>query len=70
MLDVLTVLLKRLSRRQTPPDRLEHAKSILQDRGNHGRLTKSGRFVVLNDGVEFASTSFVMLLILRCFKTE
>jgi uncharacterized membrane protein YphA (DoxX/SURF4 family) len=36
-------------------DRLQRAKSILQEYGN---------FVVLNNGIEFAATYFVMLLVL------
>ena len=56
MLDVRTVSLKRLSRRQTLPDKLDRAKSILQGRGNYGWLTESGSFVVLNDRAELSAT--------------
>ena len=56
MLDVRTVSLKRLSRRQTLPDKLDRAKTILQGRGNYGWLTESESFVVLNNRVEFATT--------------
>jgi uncharacterized protein (DUF488 family) len=56
MRDVRTVSLKRLSRRQTPPDKIDRAKSILQGRGNYGWLTESGSFVVLNDRAELSAT--------------
>ena len=56
MRDVRTVSLKRLSRRQTLPDKLDRAKTILQGRGNHGWLTESGSFVVLSNRVEVATT--------------
>lgn len=45
-------------------DRLERAKSILQEHGNYGWLTENGNFVVLNNGIEFGATYFVMLLAL------
>lgn len=44
--------------------RLDKAKEILQANGNYDWLTESGSFVVLNNGVEFAVTYFVMLLVL------
>ncbi len=44
--------------------RLERAKSILKEHGNYDWLTESGSFVVLNNGIEFAATYFVMLLAL------
>ena len=44
--------------------RLDRAKSILQEHGNYGWLTENGSFVVLNNGIEFAATYFVMLLVL------
>lgn len=45
-------------------DRLDKAKSILQEHGNYSWLTDNGSIVVLNNGIEFASTYFVMLLAL------
>ena len=44
------------------PDRLAAAKDILQQHGNYDWLTLSGKFVVLNNGIEFAMTYFIMLL--------
>ena len=44
--------------------RLERAKDILQEHGNYGWLTENGNFVVLNNGIEFAATYFIMLLAL------
>ncbi len=45
-------------------ERLDRAKSILQEHGNYGWLTENGSFVVLNNGIEFAATYFIMLLVL------
>ncbi|QIZ85742.1 DoxX family protein [Bermanella marisrubri] len=42
-------------------DRLQAGRSILQDHGHYGWLTEKGSFVILNNGVEFAVTYFVML---------
>lgn len=44
--------------------RLDRAKSILKEHGNYEWLTENGNFVVLNNGIEFAATYFVMLLAL------
>lgn len=44
------------------PDKLQAAKSLLQEHGHYEWLTSSGNFVVLNNGIEFAMTYFVMLL--------
>lgn len=44
------------------PDKLTAAKGILQEHGNYDWLTSSGKFVVLNNGIEFAMTYFIMLL--------
>ncbi|MBU1310846.1 MAG: DoxX family protein [Gammaproteobacteria bacterium] len=41
---------------------LNAAKSLLQQHGNYDWLTSNGNFVVLNNGIEFAATYFVMLL--------
>lgn len=46
------------------PRKLEIAKSILREHGNYDWLTSSGNFVILNNGIEFAMTYFVMLLAL------
>ena len=44
--------------------RLEAAKSLLKRHGNYNWLTEKGNFVVLNNGIEFAVTYFIMLLVL------
>ncbi|MGS2720628.1 HvfX family Cu-binding RiPP maturation protein [Paraglaciecola aestuariivivens] len=46
------------------PDKLAAAKGLLQEHGNYEWLTSSGQFVVLNNGIEFAITYFIMLLAL------
>lgn len=43
-------------------ERLAQAREILQTHGDYAWLTGRGRLVVLNDGIEFAATYFVMLL--------
>jgi len=45
-------------------ERLSRAKEILQQYGNYEWLTEQGSFVVLNNGVEFAVTYAIMLLML------
>lgn len=45
-------------------EKLDRAKAILQEHGNYDWLTSSGNFVILNNGIEFAITYFVMLLAL------
>lgn len=45
-------------------ERLERAISILERHGNYDWLTGHGEFVILNNGIEFAATYFVMLLAL------
>lgn len=40
------------------------ARSILEEHGNYAWLTEQGSFVVLNNGIEFAATYFIMLLTL------
>jgi uncharacterized membrane protein YphA (DoxX/SURF4 family) len=42
--------------------RLERAKEILQEYGNYDWLTEKGSIVILNNGVEFSVTYFLMLL--------
>ncbi|WP_416304944.1 DoxX family protein [Neptunicella sp. SCSIO 80796] len=46
------------------PRKLEFARQILQQHGNYDWLTSSGSFVILNNGIEFAATYFIMLLTL------
>ncbi len=45
-------------------ERLEKAREILQQHGNYDWLTENGDFVILNNGIEFAATYFIMLLTL------
>lgn len=47
--------------------RLTAAKSILREHGNYSWLTETGSFVVLNNGIEFAVTYMIMLLVLLAF---
>ena len=42
--------------------RLGAAKDLLREHGNYAWLTEKGSFVILNNGIEFAVTYFVMLL--------
>lgn len=49
------------------PEKLAAAKSLLEEHGYIEWLTSSGNFVILNNGIEFAATYFVMLLVLLCF---
>jgi len=48
----------------TATDRLDKAKEILGEHGNYDWLTEFGNIVVLNNGIEFAATYFIMLLVL------
>jgi len=43
-------------------EKLDRAKSILKEHGNYNWLTSSGNIVILNNGIEFAFTYFIMLL--------
>ncbi|MDH5785703.1 MAG: DoxX family protein [Chromatiales bacterium] len=45
-------------------ERLDKAREILREHGHYDWLTENGSFVVLNNGIEFAATYFVMLLAL------
>lgn len=45
-------------------ERLDKAKEILREYGHYDWLTENGSFVVLNNGIEFAATYFIMLLTL------
>ena len=49
------------------PEKLAAARELLQEHGNYEWLTASGKFVILNNGIEFAMTYFVMLLALFSF---
>jgi uncharacterized membrane protein YphA (DoxX/SURF4 family) len=44
--------------------RLKKAKSILKENGNYSWLTEKGGVVILNNGIEFAATYFIMLMVL------
>lgn len=46
------------------PEKLAKANEILNTHGYIDWLTSSGKFVVLNNGIEFAATYLVMLLVL------
>ncbi|MCG6937554.1 MAG: DoxX family protein [Gammaproteobacteria bacterium] len=45
-------------------ERLDRAKDILREHGNYDWLTEHGSFVILNNGIEFAATYTIMLLVL------
>ncbi len=45
-------------------ERLDRAKDLLREHGNYDWLTENGSIVVLNNGIEFAATYFIMLLVL------
>lgn len=45
-------------------ERLDRAKALLKDNGNYEWLTENGSIVILNNGVEFAATYFIILLAL------
>lgn len=45
-------------------EKLARARDLLQEHGNYDWLTETGNFVVLNNGIEFAATYFLMLLVL------
>lgn len=42
--------------------RLEMGRSLLNEHGHYDWLTEKGSFVILNNGIEFAATYFIMLL--------
>lgn len=44
--------------------RLVTAREILREHGNYAWLTEQGNFVILNNGIEFAVTYLLMLLVL------
>tara|TARA_R110002126_G_scaffold163110_2_gene311022 strand:- start:1873 stop:2508 length:636 start_codon:yes stop_codon:yes gene_type:complete len=43
-------------------DKIEAARSLLQQHGNYDWLSASGKLVILNNGIEFAAMYFAMLL--------
>ena len=45
-------------------ERLDKAKEILQENANYDWLTEHGNLVISNNGIEFATTYFIMLLVL------
>jgi len=45
-------------------ERLDAAKDILREHGNYDWLTENGNLVILNNGIEFAATYSIMLLVL------
>jgi putative oxidoreductase len=45
-------------------ERLDRGREILQQHGHYEWLTENGSFVILNNGIEFAATYFIMLLAL------
>jgi uncharacterized membrane protein YphA (DoxX/SURF4 family) len=45
-------------------ERLAAARDLLREHGDYDWLTETGSLVVLNNGIEFAATYFVMLLVL------
>ena len=49
---------------QEATERLSVAREILQQHGNYDWLTGQGSIVILNNGIEFAATYFIMLLVL------
>lgn len=51
-----------LENSQEVAKRLGRARDILRENGNYDWLTETGVFVVLNNGIEFAATYFLMLL--------
>lgn len=45
-------------------EKIERARALLKEHGNYDWLTSSGKLVVLNNGIEFAATYLVMLVML------
>ncbi len=45
-------------------ERLAAARNLLQQHGHYDWLTEQGSIVILNNGIEFGATYFVMLLVL------
>jgi putative oxidoreductase len=51
-------------RTQAAIENLALAKAILEEHGNYSELSEHGSLVMLNNGIEFAATYFIMLLAL------
>lgn len=49
------------------PEKLAKANEVLQQQPDYDWLVSSGKLVVLNNGIEFAATYFVMLLLLTVY---
>ena len=47
---------------QASAEQLQRGREILRTQGNYTWLTQHGNFVILNNGIEFAATYFIMLL--------
>ncbi len=47
-----------------PNAQLEAGRALLKEYGDYQWLTETGNFVILNNGIEFAATYFIMLLAL------
>lgn len=45
-------------------DRKDKARELLREHGNYDWLTETGSITILKNGIEFAATYFVMLLVL------
>ena len=45
-------------------EKLDAANALLEKHGHIDWLTSSGKFVILNNGIEFAATYFIMLAVL------
>ena len=45
-------------------ERLDRAKDILRENANYDWITEHGSLVMLNNGIEFSTTYFIMLLVL------
>ncbi|CAA6826401.1 MAG: FIG035246: DoxX family protein [uncultured Thiotrichaceae bacterium] len=45
-------------------ERLDKAKEVLRENANYEWITENGSLVILNNGIEFATTYFIMLLVL------
>ena len=45
-------------------ERLDIVKNLMNNYGNYDWLTENGSVVILNNGIEFAATYFIMLLVL------
>lgn len=58
----LPVARASLENSQAVADRLVRARDILEEHGNYGWLMEKGDIAVLNNGIEFAATYFILLL--------